>query len=226
MTIATLSVVKSLYNEYNRELFNNELPLVNIRIGRAKNSSGSVAFIYDTISKELTIKNFTISNFHIHTEESLRSVIIHEMIHIYLLANDIIYTSGGNKYHGREFYEKAKELEAITGIHTIFEDRVTKGVANTSSKARYFLLIKKTVGEDSIVSITNKLFYDNLALVARLESILSLNSNFEKILIASTRNPEIDKYPKKRTVRTLYKLIPELTNIEAECDIINTIIVK
>lgn len=224
MMIASLDVVKSIYRQYNKELFNNELSSnINIRIGNAKNTSGSVAFIYNQIYKHLTIKNFTISKFHVHTDESLRSVILHEMVHVYLLEKHIIYTTGGNKYHGTEFINKARELEKITGINTIIEDREIKPVANNSSKARYFLLIKKTVGEDSIVSITDKLFYDNYTLVERLESILAYNSNFEKIHIALTRNPEIDKYPKKRTIKTLYKLTPELVDIEANCEIINTI---
>jgi len=222
--IATLQVVKAIYNRYNSELFNHELPSdINIRIGNAKRSSGSVAFLYNRVVKELTIKNFTISKFHVHTEESLHSVILHEMVHVYLLVNDIIYTTGGNKYHGREFVAKAKELEAKTGIYTIIRDNVIKKVANTSTKARYFILIKKANGEDSIVSITDKLFYDNYNLVNRLKAILEYNSNFLKIHIALTRNPEIDKYPKKRTIRTLYQLTPELADIEANCEIINTI---
>ncbi len=114
----SIPYISHQYDYWNKKLFNNELPTLPFKIEHNKSRGGAV--LYSVLLKtkgnrrKAIFKEFdhlAISDFFIHTQERFLGILVHEMIHVFLLKNNIVYTTGGDRMHGREFMEKLKELQ-------------------------------------------------------------------------------------------------------------------
>jgi len=100
----------SLYNEYNelnQQLFNNDLPKINLLWGNRKTSLGHVSAMIHRITREAEIKNLTISKFFKITYQIFKDTLAHEMIHIKLINSR---EHNRNDAHGRPFLREARRI--------------------------------------------------------------------------------------------------------------------
>lgn len=94
--IATLDYINRKFAEYNALIFGNRLPSIPMRIGHAKSTLGGVSYkkrrkpdgTYEYYNFRLTIS----SQFNL-SEQEQEDTLIHEMIHLYILSNQIHDTS-------------------------------------------------------------------------------------------------------------------------------------
>ncbi len=117
--------LQALYNKLNKELFNNELPKIQIRWTNATRVAGEVAAqmefkknekrvskIMPQMGKITKWKFLGISKKFNLDDISLKGIMAHEMIHVHLLHNGIIFTSGRDGMHGHEFRDRLKIVRA------------------------------------------------------------------------------------------------------------------
>ena len=96
--------VKALYSQLNAELFNNELPTVEVKMNsRLRRTLGKAYYIIESGGKFRPTR-IEIKKSHRWTDRFLRKVMIHEMCHIWAYH---FHNEGG---HGKKFWKKMKEL--------------------------------------------------------------------------------------------------------------------
>lgn len=106
MTI-TASKIRTLYSEYNKKYFDGSMFMPKITTFTGINSMGifSVKKWTNKVEEELSIaRNFKL------TEEELRDLVLHEMIHQY------VYEKYGKMNHGKQFKKKMNELNEKYGF--------------------------------------------------------------------------------------------------------------
>ena len=102
------ALIKEKFNEYNALYFNSELPKCEIRIKSAYRYYGLFECKYHEKYKKATFKTITISDLYDYTDENLRDVLVHEMIHYYLIQKRKLFKDSFN--HGPEFQKMVKEF--------------------------------------------------------------------------------------------------------------------
>ncbi len=106
--------LEKIYRQLNNDYFNNELEEVVITIQSTKGAYGHVTCgkvwkTGDCSRYELNIGAGTLYR----PIENIVATMLHEMVHIYNLMNDIKDTSRGNTYHNKRFKEKAESVGLI-----------------------------------------------------------------------------------------------------------------
>ena len=104
------SQIKVLFREFNRLYFDNILPVPYVKIRHSVKTLGY--FSYTIGAMPGTTEVIEISDFYNYTDNQLRDIIVHEMIHYYLsYTGEDIYPS-----HGRAFMNKARQLNRKYGL--------------------------------------------------------------------------------------------------------------
>lgn len=123
--------LEKMYRQLNIDKFNGELcqPIITIQsTPRAYGhvTCGKVWRVKDSQSYELNIGAGTLDR----PIESVVSTLLHEMVHIYNLMNDIQDTSRGNTYHNKKFKEKAESV----GLVIERDDRIGWSITSPSEE--------------------------------------------------------------------------------------------
>lgn len=99
-----VSSIKLLYTQLNSELFNNELPKIEVKMnGRLRRTLGKAYYIIESGGKFRPTK-IEIKKSHKWTARFLRKVMIHEMCHVWA------YQFHNEDGHGKKFWGKMSEL--------------------------------------------------------------------------------------------------------------------
>lgn len=112
--IATIPYIESKFNEYNRLMFNNNLPELPIKLSKAKTSLGQLAFKRRRTWYGRTVYSDFRLRVSVHydlSEEELEDIIIHEMIHYYIFVNRLKDKSA----HGPLFRQIMKDINTKYG---------------------------------------------------------------------------------------------------------------
>ena len=122
--------LEKMYRQLNKDFFNNELEEVLITIQSTRNAYGHVTTRRIWNSKnglsryELNIGAGTLDR----PIENVVSTMLHEMVHIYHLMNDIQDTSRGNTYHNKKFKAKAESV----GLIIDYDQRIGYSITSPS----------------------------------------------------------------------------------------------
>ena len=128
--VVTRQQIKKLFIEYNGLYFNAELPLCEIRVSSHHRYYGLFQYRRNSQNKAVC-KSITISDLFDYTEENLRSVLVHEMIHYYLMWNG----EDVNGTHG----------EAFLGMAEMFNKKFKLNITPTIDMTDYVLSPGKTL---------------------------------------------------------------------------------
>lgn len=132
--IALAKQMLERYRHFNQTLFNNQLPVIPIYFKPLKGVGGQVdCKIQKTATSRAIVPDsmtMTFSNIFKKTAEQLDSVLLHEMIHVYLLA--VVGDFDDN--HGPAFRRKKLELEYKTGIKIPITEVETDPVLNIATR--------------------------------------------------------------------------------------------
>ena len=112
-----------LFNEYNKKCFGGCLPLPTFSLVHSKRTLGRfICDFYD--DDEMENPRIEISDSYEYTEDRLRDILVHEMIHYYLAyTGEDIYLS-----HGKEFKNLANYFNTNFGMN------ITKTIDITNMK--------------------------------------------------------------------------------------------
>ncbi len=127
-----MEALRAKYREYNQLYFNNQLPIIPMRWGALKHSTAHVGF--KTIGKKgigfRLLENSMImvfSNKYKRDAESLFPILLHEMIHVYVVA----IIGELDEHHGKHFNTMLDALRKKSGIDIPLTDTSTKGLELT-----------------------------------------------------------------------------------------------
>ena len=105
----TIDDLKSRFKEYNKLYFNKELRMPKFKLERLKNSL-ALFFFSRPLTGELKQKEIWFNTNYVWTDEAIKDVLIHEMIHYWLF----IHGHSGSR-HGIRFRLKCKEIKKTDG---------------------------------------------------------------------------------------------------------------
>lgn len=193
--IATLDYIKKKFEEFNKQMFGGKLKslpfkltsartyLGQVRFKREKNSDGTWHY-YDF--------TFMISNKVDRDENIVEDTIIHEMIHYYILSNQIQDTAP----HGEVFKKIMHEINVkfnrnISILHQITEEEKD----NDTEKRQHLICVVRLRGNRMGITVAtkSKLFYlwDEIPKVPKVEEWHWYSS----------LDPFFNRYPRASTIK-------------------------
>lgn len=200
--------IKGKYDYYNKKLFGGELPNnFTFKFSRTKKAGGHVRTLYWTSGRgryqtvtKWEIQELMLSTFFLRTEEQLDSILVHEMIHIWLTINE--KHEGYNvKLHGPEFVQKMGELQKEVPFQiSLYDTPDMRGDMSTRSKSlEVGVLVTLLNGKaDSIAVFTAKTLKDNLE---RLKAIMTKHKEPGlEVVFGLSSNPTLETFKIKRSV--------------------------
>ena len=113
--IPTIDFITNKFNVFNKEYFDNSLPLPNFALIKNKTKLGEFVACrrYDMFGIPFGKSTINISTFYDRPEDEISNTIIHEMIHYYIHFNHIVDTSS----HGHVWKSMADEINKKGGWH-------------------------------------------------------------------------------------------------------------
>jgi len=165
-TTNDIALAKRLYPEYNAKYFDSECP-PGLSIKERYLGKDILALVDTNIlgkrtartdSKNVEFVGLFFNNKFQLSEEQLKSLLLHEMIHVWLFSQGIIRTADGS-YHGKEFKEKLSQVSSESGIQVFDTENSTEIQISDKflSKPIYGLFIRYQ-GKNSIVRLSSKMW--------------------------------------------------------------------
>ena len=111
----TENFLKERFDEYNQLYFNDCLPSPFFSVFCKKKPFAKFTYLKKKKMGEKTLvyKKISVSNYYDFTEEQLRDIIVHEMIHYFIAYNNL----KDNKEHGRIFVSISDKLNKDFGLN-------------------------------------------------------------------------------------------------------------
>lgn len=107
--VATTQLIEKLYREYNKKYFNDELPTCSFCIHRSFRTLGFFTCRKRYCEPRKFYKmNISVTNCYDFTENELKYILLHEMLHVFLIHKNSIVE--GNVDHGKIFIKTMKEF--------------------------------------------------------------------------------------------------------------------
>lgn len=199
--IPNLDFVNSSFLNFNREIFNNHLPLPRFKLTRARTFHGKLVYKY---KRTLGFKKAYDFEMRISTSFSLpekewEDVVIHEMIHLFIAVAGIKDKSS----HGPEFRKMMANINRTYGRNITIsarsgaEESIKKNV-DTHITAHYVCIAKMNDGNFAIAPVaTTKIFmlWDFKRFFPQISSLRWIGST----------SPFFNSFPHVRTPK-LYKV--------------------
>ncbi|MFW6025464.1 MAG: SprT-like domain-containing protein [Candidatus Woesearchaeota archaeon] len=209
--------LKKLYDKFNKDLFLNVLGTSlpeNVVVGwsTSKRNIGTAKAIKD--SDEIIPKNISISKKFNLSEDQLKGILVHEMIHIYF------YYLNKNISHKPEFIKIVDTLKKYVDFHIPYKEEEAEMIVD-EDKVFPILLMKLKDGRLGVVAFNKKFFKNNLY------DIFSYYSRYAKELYTGYSKwkklneiPETRKIPKRGGVKFRPLKKEEFDDIKTNMEII------
>lgn len=201
---ATIEFITQTYDRFNGLCFNGSLPSIPVKLSHARTFLGKVTFVgkRNLFGKIVRFEHFTlrISTVFDLTEPELEDVILHEMIHYYILVNGIKDSSA----HGRVFRKMMNDLNLRFGRNMKISHHLTPAQRTAVTKkirANYFCVSQLSDGNWGITVCANTRIFEihrKLPKYYRLRSVTWYGST----------DPFFNRYPRSR-VPKIYKISKE-----------------
>lgn len=142
--IITEEIIKEKFTEYNKLYFKGKLPEPEFNVIESYNTFGYFSYVKTfTDTGRLCQASIDVTRCYDWTEEALRDVIVHEMIHYWLAYKRI----DKKVKHGKEFMQMCNEYNEKYGLHLAKKYRFDdlKQIKKTPKKRSWglFSLFKK-----------------------------------------------------------------------------------
>lgn len=152
----TLNYFYQKYREYNRQLFNGELPAIPIRYSRSRRKIGATRYQLDDHHQPIPATLcILMSVYYDLAEEEYIDTLVHEMIHCYIIVKGI----NDNGKHGAEFQRIMREINAKGVRVSLNYTPSAEDVSSALIRARYVFVVEWKDGRTGItVSAKTRLF--------------------------------------------------------------------
>jgi len=188
------------YDKLNQLIFKGKLIQPKLVWANCKRRGGFISGIRNINTKEVTIEKIAISKFYNYTHDQVIAILCHEMIHQYILVNNI-HEIGGQ--HGLMFKNLVK-LCKEKGVDVPLSDNYNASVNNIKNNI-VILCIDKNYNLISS-SISNEKNINNF------RTDIEIKRKRYKVYIISTNNPIIYRIKSSRKYLTFYKITNDVAN--------------
>jgi len=195
---ATLDYIRRKFEEYNDLCFEGSLKPVPIRLTRARTFLGQIAYkrkkrLFGSWHYDDFV--FKISTMADLPEEEMEDIILHEMIHYYILSNQIHDTAP----HGKVFRRLMEDINKRFDRHITVSHRKTKEEQENDTQIRQHLIcvVKFKSGRTGItIAMRSKLFvlWDGMQ---KVPDIAEFQWYFSK-------DPYFNRFPRSKTLKVYY----------------------
>lgn len=165
--IVDIQWIRRNYIQFNKEFFNNELPMINFKVNMAKKTWGYASYTYSRVKKEMYNLCITLSNYYDSPEDIKQGTLLHEMIHIYDYVkntNTHYYTSEGRSIrgydaHGYWFQQYANKINKASkyriAIHvqrdeieaSVYSEKAQKRINSKIEQGYYIGFMKRHIND-------------------------------------------------------------------------------
>ena len=208
---ATIEYIENKFNEFNKQMFEGKLQPIPFKTTAARTFLGQVRCYRESNpdgSWRYMNFQFVISTKVDLPESEIEDTIIHEMIHYWILSNQMQDTAP----HGEIFTRKMKEINMAFNRNLSVSHKATKDEAAQDNEIRqHIICISRTSGNQYLITIANKsrLFqlWDELPKLPKIE---------ECNWYIST-DPFFNRYPRSSSAKAYYipwtELEPHMANM-------------
>ncbi len=191
--ICTLIYLRRRFAEFNSLCFGDGLPVPRMRIGSSRRTLGSLSCKRErTMAGGTRVSAFTltISAFYDLSQQEIDDTILHEMIHLYIMANAVRDTSA----HGRVFRGMMNAINARFSRHITVTH---KGELRKSDCKATQTVIAVSELDDGTLCVTRPA-------VTRIRDVCREISKIRKVKKSewyNSANPFFEKYPRSLSAR-------------------------
>jgi hypothetical protein len=192
------------YRKYAAELFGNDMPYVPIEIRPIK-AGACVDGLIHRLTGHQKIKRMVMSSKYKFTPERLKNVLVHEMIHVWIMHNQIREVGG---MHGLHFQKKIHEINSRGGFNIgLNDDGAESAVEN--KKGIYVLLAHQKGTQKFLMSVLADNQKDDLSayLFDWYDYMDAANEQVWELYYLLSNDNQLMTYPKSRMAKTLKKYI-------------------
>lgn len=130
--------LQHLFEYLNQELFDGTCPHAMLTIQSSRKAYGHCS-IYPIWEGKNKLHEINIAPEYINRPiEETTATLVHEMVHLYNIANGVKDTSRGYTYHNRKFKTEAEKRELIIERHPTYGWTITKPTENLKQLAKQF----------------------------------------------------------------------------------------
>lgn len=190
--------IRSEYMKYNKMLFNNELPN-NIQFGWFSSSRTSGKVEAKSKRNSVEVESLKLSDFYEQSYDDLINLLLHEMIHVKLLSQNIIQDFGGQ--HGIRFRHYVDEINKKGFNIPLSDDVHNKKIADKNKliKDVGVVIISKDSKYSIMVVPVDKIHDETYR--KKLRDMIVKSMKLEYII---SNNPNLLKYPKSIKKNNFY----------------------
>lgn len=192
---ATIDYVKRKFNEYNELCFEGKLKPLPFRLSRSRTMLGQVKFMREKNPDDTWHYYgfiFVISNLLDLPEKEIEDTILHEMIHYYILSNQMQDTSP----HGEIFVRMMKDINRRFDRNISIVHRATKEEHDKDTQVRqHIICVCRMRGNQMGITIATK---------SSLFQLWDEIPKFPKVVECNwyvTTDPYFNRYPRAKTVK-------------------------
>jgi hypothetical protein len=194
----TITFLHQRFNYFNDLCFEGKLPQVRIRLTTARTFGGRLHYkvsrgLFDSCRYIEPI--ISISTLQDYSETEYEDILLHEMIHLYILVNRIKDTSA----HGEEFQGLMRM------INIAFQRHITVSLRNTNADTRiriHLVCVSQLTDDRTGVTVSARTcFYELWDDIARHPKVLSTKWYL-------TDDPYFNRFPRSRTLK-IYRADPQ-----------------
>lgn len=194
---ASIDYIKRKFNEYNRQCFGGQLTLPPIRLSQASTYLGQVRFR----KSRNRDGSFTYSGFTLYIsitfdmpESKLQDVILHEMIHLYILSRQLRDTAP----HGKLFIQMMDSINKRFGHNISISHKNNPDESDschrTDKRQRIVCVVRFNDGSTGVAVVAQTMIFQ---LWDEIESL----PNVARYNWFSTTNPYFARYPRARSLK-------------------------
>jgi len=192
------------FKELNTEIFNNDLNLdFPLKWSKLKNAMGRVSYTYrrGQPSETINITKLTLSTFFDVSVETLRDILIHEMVHVYFL--QVLNSLEG---HGREFLQTIAEINKKFPQYNVKRtEDVTDYNVETSvsfSQPLYFYILHRKNMRQLLIGVFRKLDNEKKSFRRNIDHAITSKRDIDRIEFGISNLVELQRFTISRTLNT------------------------
>lgn len=113
MNTFTVDFLVENFKKYNNIIFNNELPIIPIKLGRSLKAAGYYKYKFDRFTQNIISSEIVISKAFNKSRKDIIDVLVHEMLHYYITYKNLPDTSS----HGVLWKKLAADINRKYGLN-------------------------------------------------------------------------------------------------------------
>jgi hypothetical protein len=186
------------FDEFNKKLFDNQLPKVPIILKALRMSTGYAQATRNKTTGKVTPTKIVISNYFKRDEDEMRGIFLHELIHLYFY--NLGRFESDAQAHGKEFQDKIKELQPLVNFKIPLNDEVKQTELSDRFKGkRTDCILMKREGADyySVACYSSGTLEKRMEELAKDAQGISDRNNIVVKMI-DTDSPDVIRVPKNK----------------------------